>query len=1007
MKKHPWITAAFGAALALLLAAVLIYSRQIIQQQAMDDAVKSLQQVMERTDRHLHQIEAAADSLIPKIEQHIDQPDMMFAYSRELLKQHPALKGCSISFDPYFYKEKGQYFSAYSYKKGNRIVTEQEGNDNYQYFYMDWYVIPRMLYHSYWIEPFAEKSTSGIVVNDIMTSYCQPIQGGPDKTVGILSADVPLSWLADQIENYQPMPKSYCMLLGRGGSYIVHPDSTRLLYETIFTSTIEHPDTALTSLGRAMTDGETGYKSLRLDGVDSHVFYMPFRQTGWSIALVCPNEVILSNYRLLLYFLLPLILLSIMLMFMPLWRLLFRRRHFAAVLLPLLVLTATSCHNNQPNKQEASDQPSPEEKASDKIREQLDAYEGNRWFQVLDSLEQAGKIATCQADYLRASKYDEMEQFRSALIFYNKAIEGDKLLHIDNAQYYDAVMGLSTIYLNNDNNVELALGTATKGHETASKDSTLIGQDHTNQFIMEIGMCQMRLGRNDEAVQTFENARQGAEQLAQRYPQSPRCQESCILLAANIINYYMNIGWFDRVEPWLNMMELALERYAATNAPTQKYSNYLATLTGDKAIMWAMTGHPEEAEAAYQKFLSTDYAKSFRGVYDQAFYLEMTEQWEKLLSIALRIDSAEIKEGVTPTIDYLITSPSTLFKAMLKTGRKEEALQKADQIINLLDTVKAIQHRSDAEELAVIYETEQKEQEIAAQRASLNSQRMQAIVVVVLLLLIFLGVLFEFYRKLRRAHTLLEISYNNLVIANERAEESSKMKTNFIRQISHEIRTPLNILSGFTQIITMPDMKLDEATRTDINHKIVENTDRITGLVNKMLELSDASSQAVIDRTDNVLAVQIAAQATDASEVANAKHLKFDLQVGDAEGAVTITTNEQAATRALTMLLDNARKFTRPAEAKNEKQTEQQQVTLTLKKTDSTIEFIVEDTGVGVPLSEAEHVFDEFVQLDEYYEGTGIGLTVARSLARRLGGDVVLDTTYTSGARFVMTLPLA
>lgn len=1006
MKKHPWITAAFGAALALLLAAVLIYSRQIIQQQAMDDAVKSLQQVMERTDRHLHQIEAAADSLIPKIEQHIDQPDMMFAYSRELLKQHPDLKGCSISFDPYFYKEKGQYFSAYSYKKGNRIVTEQEGNDNYQYFYMDWYVIPRMLYHSYWIEPFAEKSTSGIVVNDIMTSYCQPIQGGPDKTVGILSADVPLSWLADQIENYQPMPKSYCMLLGRGGSYIVHPDSTRLLYETIFTSTIEHPDTALTSLGRAMTDGETGYKSLRLDGVDSHVFYMPFRQTGWSIALVCSNEVILSNYRLLLYFLLPLILLSIMLMFMPLWRLLFRRRHFAAVLLPLLVLTATSCHNNQPNKQEASDQPSPEEKASDKIREQLDAYEGNRWFQVLDSLEQAGKIATCQADFMRGEKYEEMEQPRSALIFYSKAIEGNKLLQISKDNFYDAYMGVCTGYLNN-NNVELALKTATEGYEIASKDSSIVGRDMSNNLQMEIGMCQLRLGYSKEAAETFEEVRQGALQLAQSYPQSPNCQASCILISSNIINYYMNQKKFDLIEPWLDMMETALERYAATNAPTETYSDYLATLNCDKAIMWSMTGHHEEAEAAYQSFLSSNYAHKLRGVYDQAFYLETTEQWEKLLSIALRIDSAEIAAEVPPTLDYLIASPSTLFKAMVKTGRKEEALQKAEHIVQMLDSVKAYQHRSDAEELAVIYETEQKEQEIAAQRASLNSQRMQAIVVVVLLLLIFLGVLFEFYRKLRRAHTLLEISYNNLVIANERAEESSKMKTNFIRQISHEIRTPLNILSGFTQIITMPDMKLDEATRTDINHKIVENTDRITGLVNKMLELSDASSQAVIDRTDNVLAVQIAAQATDASEVANAKHLKFDLQVGDAEGAVTITTNEQAATRALTMLLDNARKFTRPAEAKNEKQTEQQQVTLTLKKTDSTIEFIVEDTGVGVPINEAEHIFDEFVQLDEYYEGTGIGLTVARSLARRLGGDVVLDTTYTSGARFVMTLPLA
>lgn len=66
---------------------------------------------------------------------------------------------------------------------------------------------------------------------------------------------------------------------------------------------------------------------------------------------------------------------------------------------------------------------------------------------------------------------------------------------------------------------------------------------------------------------------------------------------------------------------------------------------------------------------------------------------------------------------------------------------------------------------------------------------------------------------------------------------------------------------------------------------------------------------------------------------------------------------------------------------------------------------MVEDNGIGVPLEEAEHIFDEFVQLDEYYEGTGIGLTVARSLARRMNGDITLDTTYTPGARFVFSLP--
>lgn len=73
---------------------------------------------------------------------------------------------------------------------------------------------------------------------------------------------------------------------------------------------------------------------------------------------------------------------------------------------------------------------------------------------------------------------------------------------------------------------------------------------------------------------------------------------------------------------------------------------------------------------------------------------------------------------------------------------------------------------------------------------------------------------------------------------------------------------------------------------------------------------------------------------------------------------------------------------------------------------DRHVAFTVEDTGVGVPPSEAEHIFEEFVQLDDYSEGTGIGLTVARSIVQRLGGNIVLDTTYQDGARFVMTLPL-
>ena len=80
-------------------------------------------------------------------------------------------------------------------------------------------------------------------------------------------------------------------------------------------------------------------------------------------------------------------------------------------------------------------------------------------------------------------------------------------------------------------------------------------------------------------------------------------------------------------------------------------------------------------------------------------------------------------------------------------------------------------------------------------------------------------------------------------------------------------------------------------------------------------------------------------------------------------------------------------------------------VSLLLRKRGKMVDFVVEDNGIGIPRKEADHIFDEFVQLDEYYDGTGIGLTIARSSARHMKGDVILDTSYTQGARFILSLP--
>jgi signal transduction histidine kinase len=118
---------------------------------------------------------------------------------------------------------------------------------------------------------------------------------------------------------------------------------------------------------------------------------------------------------------------------------------------------------------------------------------------------------------------------------------------------------------------------------------------------------------------------------------------------------------------------------------------------------------------------------------------------------------------------------------------------------------------------------------------------------------------------------------------------------------------------------------------------------------------------------------------------------------GSIQAVTEGTTNLQQAANALTELLDNSMKFATDG-----------RVTLHVDIDDSSTKliFTVEDTGSGIPVAEAEHVFEKGVRLNNYFDGDGMGLTVARSIARRMGGDLILDTSYVGGTRFVMTLPI-
>ena len=339
-------------------------------------------------------------------------------------------------------------------------------------------------------------------------------------------------------------------------------------------------------------------------------------------------------------------------------------------------------------------------------------------------------------------------------------------------------------------------------------------------------------------------------------------------------------------------------------------------------------------------------------------------------------------------------------QALMMLGQGAEAAQIYQRLYHEKDSVFGQEARQHLDELNTLFQVDELKTE---------QQRMRylyiflavATIVLALLLLLYLG-----WRNAIRQKKANE----QLRIANERAKVSSKMKSEFIRNITHEIRTPLNIVSGFTQILTQPDIELPEKEKRDIHERVTENTDRITNLVDRMLELSDASSEVLIERKDETNVIDIVSQAIDHSKITlhtrSVRSTSDDIQPQQSRSdeskvvfevsqiqMIHLRTNKSHAVRALAQLLENAVKFTREGS-----------ITLNMTYTEEKVCFIVEDTGIGIPTDQTEHIFEEFIQLDPFTEGTGIGLTIARSVAQRMGGNLWLDTDYKEGSRFVLEL---
>lgn len=253
------------------------------------------------------------------------------------------------------------------------------------------------------------------------------------------------------------------------------------------------------------------------------------------------------------------------------------------------------------------------------------------------------------------------------------------------------------------------------------------------------------------------------------------------------------------------------------------------------------------------------------------------------------------------------------------------------------------------------------------------------------------------YRDLQQNFNNVGEGYEQALLAFDKMEEERQTMTNVKKKLEKQVNDLMASKSTLEQSIIKKKELIQQAAEA-IKQKIdfaTPNAAKIAQLANTILNLNDVETETTIQAEDNCQATDITDQAIRETGIDKIDYLRFINQAAEEAQATMLFTNQPMAVRVLVNLLDNAMKFTTSGS-----------VTLLTNINGSNVEFVVEDTGTGITAEDAEKVFEPFTKLNSFFDGAGCGLTVARSIARRLNGDVKLDTEHAGGARFIFTLPI-
>lgn len=361
------------------------------------------------------------------------------------------------------------------------------------------------------------------------------------------------------------------------------------------------------------------------------------------------------------------------------------------------------------------------------------------------------------------------------------------------------------------------------------------------------------------------------------------------------------------------------------------------------------TGAHEAALTAYNDFLQTEYARINHNIY---------------------------KEALLEKADLLV-----------KMGNKEEAYGQYGKVFSYIKTSFEKNYPKEIDRLCTRFQADQLAYQNERDRIVSMRFYLAGIIVSVLFLIFLLVLGWKKIFRLKRSHMRQEAM-------KEKAVQAIQRKNMFLSNMSHEVRTPLNAIVGFSAVLTDEDESFDDESRREFSEIIKVNSFQLLKLINDILDFSDFENDNITFNIRTHDAVKLCNEVVET--VMASRKLEVEMRFDTDLSVLMLDTDDARLRQVLINLLVNAAKFT-----------EQGSIVLELKMADAgTALFSVTDTGCGIPPEKQHLIFERFEKLNDFVQGSGLGLSICQLIVKYMNGKLWVDSGYTRGARFCFTHPL-